>query len=70
VFAPAKTPEASVQKLYNEMQRALATQDLKTKLAEQGLTIVASNPADFARFVQTEVPRWSKLIKEFGIKAE
>ena len=70
VFAPAKTPDASVQKLYNEMHRALATQDLKTKLAEQGLTIVASNPADFTRFVQTEVPRWSKLIKEFGIKAE
>lgn len=70
VFAPAKTPDASVQKLYSEMQRALATQDLKAKLAEQGLTIVASNPADFTRFVQTEVPRWSKLIKEFGIKAE
>ncbi len=70
VFTPAKTPDASIQKLYSEMQRALATQDLKTKLAEQGLTIIASNPADFTRFVQTEVPRWSKLIKEFGIKAE
>jgi tripartite-type tricarboxylate transporter receptor subunit TctC len=70
VFAPARTPDAAIQKLHSEMQRALATQDLKAKLAEQGLTIVASSPADFSRFVQTEVPRWSRLIKEFGIKAE
>ncbi|WP_229828137.1 Bug family tripartite tricarboxylate transporter substrate binding protein [Pigmentiphaga litoralis] len=70
VFAPAKTPAPVVQKLYTEMQQALAKPDLKAKLADQGLTTVASNPADFSRFVQNEVPKWSTLIKEFGIKAE
>lgn len=70
VFAPAKTPGAASQKLYDSMKRALATPDLKEKLAEQGLTIIGSDPATFTRFVQSEVPRWSKLVKEFGITAQ
>ncbi len=70
VFAPAKTPKPVIEKLSNSIRSALAQQDMQAKLSEQGFTVVGSDSAAFSQFVGAELPRWSVLIRDIGIKPE
>ncbi len=70
IFAPANTPKPVVDKLYQSIRSALDNSEMQTKLAEQGFTVVGSNPDTFTRFVGAELPRWSVLIRDIGIKPE
>ena len=44
--------------------------DVRDKLLAQGLTLSRSTPDQFAAHIRSEHAKWSKLIKEAGIKAE
>lgn len=70
VFAPAGTPPAVVKKLETEAIAALKSRELSGKLADQGFTVVGSTSQQFAAFMKSEVPRWSKLIKDANIRAD
>ncbi|NNU43999.1 tripartite tricarboxylate transporter substrate binding protein [Ramlibacter montanisoli] len=70
VFAPAGTPPAVVKKLETEAIAALKSKELSGKLADQGFTVVGSTSQQFAAFMKSEVPRWSKLIKDANIRAD
>ncbi|EHK66331.1 tripartite tricarboxylate transporter substrate binding protein [Achromobacter arsenitoxydans] len=70
VFAPANTPRPVVDKLSRSIRTALDQGDMQAKLGEQGFTIVGSDSAAFTRFVGAELPRWSVLIRDIGIKPE
>lgn len=70
VFAPAKTPKPVIDKLSSSIRNALLQKDMQAKLSEQGFTVVGSNSAAFSQFVGAELPRWSVLIRDIGIKPE
>jgi tripartite-type tricarboxylate transporter receptor subunit TctC len=70
VLAPAKIPEAIVRKVHDGIAGALASLDVRMKLAHLGLEIVAGSPAEFSEVIRAEAPRWSKLIRQTGIKPE
>lgn len=70
VFAPAQTPQPVVDRLYQAIHASLEDKDTRAKLAEQGFTIVGSDPATFSAFIQDQVPRWAKAIQELGIRPE
>jgi tripartite-type tricarboxylate transporter receptor subunit TctC len=70
VFAPAGTPPAVVKKLETEAIAALKSKELSGKLADQGFTVVGSTSQQFAAFMKSEVPRWSRLIKDANIRAD
>ena len=67
---PAKTSAAIVQRMYKETQAVMAQQDTQAFLDKSGLDLVMKNPEEFAAHVKSELSRWSKLIKDAGIKAE
>jgi tripartite-type tricarboxylate transporter receptor subunit TctC len=69
LFAPAKTPDAVISKLYAETARALARTDVQTRLKDQGLDIVGKSPSQFASVISEETPKWARLIKDSGITA-
>lgn len=69
LMAPASTPEKIIGKLHLETVKALSQPDLRAKLADLGLEGVGSPPDSFAAFVKAELPKWAKVIKEAGIKA-
>ena len=70
LVAPAGTPAAIVSKLHLETVKALDS-DMRAKLADAGSEAVGSkSPAEFAALIKSEVPRWAKLIKDAGIKAD
>jgi tripartite-type tricarboxylate transporter receptor subunit TctC len=44
--------------------------EMRRRVEEQGMEVVASAPAQFDAFVQSEMKRWSRVIAEAGIQAE
>jgi tripartite-type tricarboxylate transporter receptor subunit TctC len=69
VVAPAGTPPAIVKRLNEELAKALKAPDVAEKLSAQGMDIVGSTPAELQTFVQTEMTRWAKVVKENKIRA-
>ncbi len=70
LVAPARLPEPIVQRLDGALQQALASADFKQRLATIGADVAAMGPAEFARFIQSEVLHWAKLVKMAGIVPE
>jgi tripartite-type tricarboxylate transporter receptor subunit TctC len=70
IFVPAATPEAVVKRLAGEIEAALKQKDTIANLANQGALPGNSKGAQFARFVQGEHARWTKLAKSSGAKAD
>jgi tripartite-type tricarboxylate transporter receptor subunit TctC len=68
--APAKTPDAILNKLNAEVVKILATQDTKDRLAGLGVTPVGDTRAQFTAFVRSEIAKWGKLIKDANVKAD
>jgi tripartite-type tricarboxylate transporter receptor subunit TctC len=64
LFAPAGTPKAIVNKLNAELIKALNSPDVKAYFAKQGFAVGGNSPAQFRTFVQNEVHKWARIIKE------
>ena len=70
ILAPASTPAAVVTKLNTEVNRILAQEDIKTRLAALGTDIIGGPVQSFADQIKADVARWSKAIKASGAKAD
>jgi tripartite-type tricarboxylate transporter receptor subunit TctC len=68
--APAKTPEAVLNKINAEVVRILGTPDMKERLSGLGVTPVGDSREQFTAFVRNEIAKWGKLIRDNGIKAD
>ncbi len=69
-MAPAATPQEIVDRLQQEIGRALADPAVKQKLLEQGLEARSGTAAEFGRFIDGETRKWGELIREAGLKGE
>jgi tripartite-type tricarboxylate transporter receptor subunit TctC len=70
LIAPASMPPERVARLAAEAQRGLAVPQTRTALEAAGFEVVASGPAEFARYIAAETARWGGLIARLGIRAE
>ncbi|MCX7141874.1 MAG: tripartite tricarboxylate transporter substrate binding protein [Proteobacteria bacterium] len=70
VFAPAGTPPAIVNLLYEHIAKALALKDVRERIDALGGEIVASNPRDTEKFLVAQMAKWSKVVKQGNIKVE
>lgn len=70
VFAPAGTPPEVVAKLYASTLAALKDPDLQKRFAEQGSDVVTSSPEAFGKLVQSEIAKWTRVIKSAHITSE
>ena len=70
LLAPAGTPAVIVQRLYSESAKILARADIKERISGMGYDILASTPSELAAQIRTEVGKWSKVVKDAGIKVE
>ncbi len=69
-LVPRATPAATVNTLNGLIVKAVRSPDLTARFTEQGADIIASSPAQFAAHITSELVRWSKVVKESGIKAD
>jgi tripartite-type tricarboxylate transporter receptor subunit TctC len=70
ILAPAKTPPAVVKRLQTEVSTIIARPDIQKKLEGQGAEAVKLAGAEFGKFIRTETAKWTRVVKEAGIKAE
>jgi tripartite-type tricarboxylate transporter receptor subunit TctC len=68
--APAKTPREIVQRLNQEMVKALALPDVKERLAALGADVVASSPEETAAIFRADIARYTKVAEAAKIRAE
>ncbi len=66
----AGTPPEIVARLNAEMLRILNLAEVRATLAAQGVTIIASTPDAFARYIDVEIERWARVVRETGAKAD
>ena len=52
------------------LRKALAANDARETLTKFGLTPASSSPAEFARFIDSEITRWDKAIAASGAKVD
>jgi tripartite-type tricarboxylate transporter receptor subunit TctC len=69
-FVPKGTPKEVVARLNKEIRAALKDPATRKRLETLGLDPVGSSPEEFSKFVQTEMQRWSALIKSNKISAD
>ena len=67
MLAPGGTPRPVISKLGEESARALGTTDLRERLLNQGIDPAKGGPEEFAALINTEIPKWAKVIKDAGI---
>ena len=70
IFVPTKTPAAIINRLNQEIVRALNVPDVKERFISGGAEAVSSTPEQFAAAIKADTATTSKLIKDAGIKAE
>ena len=70
MFAPARTPPATVARMQKEAARVVHLPDVKQKLLEQGADSVGSTSEELDRVVKAELRRWADVIRAAGIKLE
>jgi tripartite-type tricarboxylate transporter receptor subunit TctC len=70
LFVAASTPDAVVEKLFRETARVLKTQDVIDRFSKEGAEPVGSTPANFNTYVRQEYVKYTKVIKDNGIKAD
>jgi tripartite-type tricarboxylate transporter receptor subunit TctC len=68
LVAPAGTPPAIIEKVHQDCVKVLAQPEVRAKLANIGMEVVGSSPAEFAAAMARERPQWAKVIKDAGIK--
>jgi len=70
MFAPAKTPSGTVNRLYRETIKALNLPDVREKLARLGAEPMDYNPEQFNAYLRAEIASNAALVKAAGIKAQ
>jgi tripartite-type tricarboxylate transporter receptor subunit TctC len=70
VFAPAKTPPDVIMKLSAAITKAMNQPDTKQAIYDQGSEAIGSTPAEFKKFIDSEVVVWKNLVEISGAKAD
>ena len=70
IVAPAATPPAVIAKINAEINVALATTEVKERLAAQGTEPRGGTPAEFTSYLKSEIPKWTKVVRDSGAKPE
>lgn len=67
-FAPSGTPQSVIRKVNAELNRAIANPEFSRQVEAMGLVPAGSTPEALGELVRTELARWSKVIRDAGIR--
>jgi tripartite-type tricarboxylate transporter receptor subunit TctC len=70
ILAPAGTPQPVLHRLYKEITALLDSADTRKRFELEGAEVVRMKPEEFASFVTRETEKWTRVVKEAGIKPE
>ena len=70
IMVPAGTPKAIVERLNAEINKLLARPETKTTWDKQGAETMTMTPAAFEAHLRADLEKWTKVVKQAGIKLE
>jgi tripartite-type tricarboxylate transporter receptor subunit TctC len=70
LLAPAGTPQPVIDRLYGTVSEVLQSKETSQRMETEGAEAVRMPPAEFKRFISSELAKWGKVAREAGIKAE
>ena len=69
-LAPGGTPKNIIDRYNREIVKILNTPEIRDKLIAMEFDLVAGTPEQFSAWIRSEIPRWGKVIKATGAKAD
>ena len=70
LFAPAHTPDPVIATLRQALGRALTDPAVRARFETNGWRLLSLTPEDTSRYVRTEAERWTRFLREAGIRGE
>ena len=70
LFAPAKTPPATLNKINADANAALRDAETIKRFAAAGVDLIGGSVDESNKYLQAEMTKWAKVIREAGIKAD
>jgi tripartite-type tricarboxylate transporter receptor subunit TctC len=70
IWAIKGTPQPIIDRMYQEIVKALQSPEIKEIWASQGAAFGGMPPAEFDALVKSEIARWGKVVKEAGVKID
>jgi len=70
VVVPARTPQPVIARLNREFNKLLQAPDMRERLLTLGSEVIGGEPKQLTEFMRVEIPRWAKVIKDSGAKAD
>ena len=70
IMAPAGTPTEIVDRLYRDIQATLKSPELTAAFDREGASAVTMSTEEFAKYIENEIVKWGRVVKEGNIKAQ
>jgi tripartite-type tricarboxylate transporter receptor subunit TctC len=70
IVVPAGTPKPVIARLNSEFNKLLQTADMRERLMALGSDIIGGEPKQLTDYMRVEIPRWAKVIRESGARAD
>jgi tripartite-type tricarboxylate transporter receptor subunit TctC len=70
LLGPARLPADIVTSVNAEVNKALRSDDLRSKLESQGLELTPGTPEQFGQLIRDDIAKWGKVVKESGAKID
>ena len=70
LLAPSGTPDALVQRMNAEVNKALASAPVTEAFRQGGIASLSGSPERFAAFIRSEIDKYAQVIRQAGISSE
>jgi tripartite-type tricarboxylate transporter receptor subunit TctC len=70
IMAPTGTPKEIVDRLYRDIQSVLTSPELTAAFDREGAAAVTMSTDEFSRYIENEIVKWGRVVKEGNIKAQ
>ena len=70
ILAPAGTPQPVLDRLYKEINLILDSPETRKRFELEGADVIRMKPPEVTAFVAKETEKWTRVVKEAGIKPE
>ena len=70
VHVPANTPKAVISRIQAELVKVVAMPDVRERMVSLGMEVAGSTPEELGALVKSDIAKWSKVIKEAGVRVD
>ncbi|MDB5811420.1 MAG: extra-cytoplasmic solute receptor BugT [Betaproteobacteria bacterium] len=70
VVVSAATPQALVNRINADLAKVLQAPDVRERFTVLGAEVIGGSPEDFSAYIKKEIPKWTKVVKDSGARAD